>query len=144
MRQEGSQHVAVRLQQCGECTSRRPWQTVMRTHVPPHNRSNEAEVRSMNDLVERLAAPVRLRDSLPSPEECRRIRRAAGVSQDHLAAECKVGRRTVIDIEAGRHFPMNGTLKKYLAGLDACREIAAERKARKSIEAGGRLDVSAA
>jgi DNA-binding XRE family transcriptional regulator len=95
------------------------------------------------ELVARLselAERVRLRDGLPEPDERRRIREAAGVSQEDLAEAIGIGRRTLIDYEHGRHAPAEAQLTRYLVGLRACRKIAAERqKSTTEAEAGHAL-----
>ncbi len=49
----------------------------------------------------------------------RRIRRAQGLTQEELALAAGVGRRFVIDLEAGKESVQTGALRRVVAALGA-------------------------
>ena len=51
--------------------------------------------------------------------ELRRIRRAQGLTQEELALAAGVGRRFVIDLEAGTESVQTGALRRVVAALGA-------------------------
>ena len=55
---------------------------------------------------------------LPPPQECRRLREAAGLTQDEVAAALRSSRETVNSWEAGRSRPRPPRLQAYRRLLD--------------------------
>lgn len=65
-----------------------------------------------------------MRNELPSPEECRRIREDAGLSQQDVADVVGATRSAVGLWEQGRRKPRQHALRRYLKALDAMKEAA--------------------
>jgi DNA-binding transcriptional regulator YiaG len=81
-------------------------------------------VSERHDLLDELAVEMANLRRLPHPEECRRIRQAAGASQ-HLTAEAAgVSVMAVSRWERGERTPRGETLARYLDVLDQLREMA--------------------
>ena len=59
----------------------------------------------------------RLRNSLPTPEECRAIRLAASLSVREFAAALGVSSAVLGDWETGRRRPSSGFRERYAEGL---------------------------
>ncbi|MFJ5611374.1 telomere-associated protein Tap [Streptomyces sp. NPDC093221] len=69
---------------------------------------------SVDALLEQVAA----QDSLPEPAERKRLREAAGISQDQIAKTLKVRRETVTAWESGRAEPRSPKRAAYVRLLD--------------------------
>jgi DNA-binding XRE family transcriptional regulator len=69
-----------------------------------------------------------LRDELPAPEERRRIREEARITQEDLADALSVQRKTLMEWERGSRTPFAANLVRYIAALRVCKTIAAERQ----------------
>ncbi|MET8205892.1 helix-turn-helix transcriptional regulator [Streptomyces sp. NPDC005373] len=69
---------------------------------------------SVDALLEQAAAP----DALPAPDERKRLREAAGLSQDQVANALNVRRETVTGWEAGRTEPRPPKRAAYVRLLD--------------------------
>lgn len=69
---------------------------------------------SVDALLEQAAAP----DALPAPAERKRLREAAGLSQDQVAKALNVRRETVTGWEAGRTDPRPPARAAYIRLLD--------------------------
>lgn len=73
------------------------------------------------ELLERVREEQRARAALPEPEEARRIRKAAGVSQDEVAAHVGRTRGTVSLWEAGITRVPKAVVVRYVELLDELR-----------------------
>lgn len=74
--------------------------------------------------LEQLARLVRARRALPPPDECRRIREAAGIARSEVAPLVGVTARAVGQWERGERRPRADHLQRYLAVLLAIQEAA--------------------
>jgi transcriptional regulator with XRE-family HTH domain len=72
--------------------------------------------------IEYLQKEIALRRGLPSPEERRRLREAAGLSLEDLGRAVGVSYSTVFNWERGEHFPRRRHLEAYLEALALLRE----------------------
>ncbi|MBX6370154.1 MAG: helix-turn-helix transcriptional regulator [Rhodospirillales bacterium] len=75
-----------------------------------------------------LRESIRLRRELPSPAECRALRRAAGVSLAEVGRAVGVSHAAVFAWETGRNRPHGGNLRRYLDALHALREEIGEEE----------------
>lgn len=75
----------------------------------------------MNEQLTRLAALVRERRALPTPDELREIREEAGVTREELAQAIGVTPQAIANWEAGRR-PRRDLIPAYLAALNVLRE----------------------
>jgi len=65
-----------------------------------------------------------LHRDLPTPEERRAIRRAAGLSQGELAQAIGVTRQAVSNWESGIRTPKGACLERYVTAIRTLRESA--------------------
>ena len=72
-----------------------------------------------------MRSHLRVVNTMPTPEECRRIRERAGVSQTVVAESIGVTRSAVSAWEAGRRRPMRSVAAAYLRVLEVLREAVA-------------------
>jgi DNA-binding transcriptional regulator YiaG len=62
-------------------------------------------------------------DELPTPEECKRIRRSAGVNTTSLASQIGVTVRTLDYWESGRSVPRVESAQRWAAALAVLSEL---------------------
>jgi DNA-binding transcriptional regulator YiaG len=75
------------------------------------------------DPIETAAALARARDSLPSPEERRRLRESAGVTVAAVAAVVGVSRAAVTRWEAGERSPRGDHVHAYIDVLSRLKRM---------------------
>ena len=72
--------------------------------------------------LDRLRETVRARRSLPAPDECRRIRVRAGLTQEELAPAVPVAVKTLARWERGERRPRGVNAERYAGVLAAIRD----------------------
>lgn len=70
----------------------------------------------------RVRARLRLHQDLPTPEERRAIREAAGLSQGELAEAIGTTRQAISNYETGARTPRGARLERYVTAIRTLRE----------------------
>lgn len=72
--------------------------------------------------AERIRSHLCVYSFLPPPDECRRLREAARLTQQEVADAVRVSRPTITSWEAGLRRPSVTKARRWLSALDALRE----------------------
>ncbi|MER7927028.1 helix-turn-helix transcriptional regulator [Streptomyces sp. NPDC096057] len=75
-------------------------------------------------VAEQIRSRLRIRRELPSPEECRALRIASGITQGELATAIGVTRQAVTQYESGTRRPQGRTLDAYAEAIQTLRDAA--------------------
>jgi len=71
--------------------------------------------------IEEIRSRAKASQTLPEPQTCRALRRAAGVTVREMARTVGVSRQAVEFWESGKRRPSGPNLERYVEALHACR-----------------------